>query len=94
MYMVRIFMKCTHVCAAKSLLTLYQIISNMNHIDSRQLKWTAQVNVLLSNYKQNIKSLSLFVGTTVQMGVGSVPVFLRNLRPCKENGPQSLVGRL
>ena len=53
-----------------SLLTLYQIISNMNHIDSRQLKWTAQVNVLLSNYRQNIKSLSLFVGTTVQMGVG------------------------
>ena len=80
--------------SSKSLLTLYQIISNMNHIDSRQLKWTAQVNVLLSIYKQIIKSLSLFVGTTVQMGVGSVPVFRRNLRPSKDNGPQSLVGRL
>ena len=27
MYTVRIFMKCTHVCGPKSLLTLYQIIN-------------------------------------------------------------------
>ena len=26
MYTVRIFMKCTHVCGPKSLLTLYQLI--------------------------------------------------------------------
>ena len=28
-------------------------------------KWSVQFNVLLNNCKQNIKSLSLFVGTTV-----------------------------
>ena len=32
---------------------------------SRWLKWSVQVNFLLNNCKQNITSLSLFVGTTV-----------------------------
>ena len=34
-------------------------------IDSCYLKWSVQVNVLLKICKQNIKSLSLLVGTTV-----------------------------
>ena len=34
-------------------------------LDSLQLKWIEQVNVLLNICKQNISSLSLFVGTTV-----------------------------
>ena len=34
-------------------------------IDSRLLKWSVQVNVLLNNCKQNITSLSLLVCTTV-----------------------------
>ena len=34
-------------------------------IDSRKLKWSVKVNVLLSNCKQNITSLSLLVDTTV-----------------------------
>ena len=29
MYTVRIFMKCTHVCGSKSLLTLYKIINKI-----------------------------------------------------------------
>ena len=35
------------------------------YIDSHQLKWSVQVNVLLNHYKQNITLLSLLVGTTV-----------------------------
>ena len=34
-------------------------------VDSRWLKWSVEVNVLLNNCKQNIMSLSLLVGTTV-----------------------------
>ena len=33
--------------------------------DSRKLKWSEKVTVLLSNCKQNTASLSLLVGTTV-----------------------------
>ena len=35
-------------------------------LDSRKLKWSAQVNVLLYDCKQNITALSLLVGTTVR----------------------------
>ena len=34
-------------------------------MDSRQVKWILQVNVLHNNFNQNITSLSLLVGTTV-----------------------------
>ena len=34
-------------------------------LDSRNLKWIVQVNVLLINCKQTFSSLSLLVGTTV-----------------------------
>ena len=34
-------------------------------IDSRSLKWSVQVNVLLNNCKQNITALSLLVGKAV-----------------------------
>ena len=34
-------------------------------IDSHKLRWSVQVNVLLTNCKQNMTSLSLLVGTTV-----------------------------
>ena len=36
-------------------------------LDSRKLIWSAQVNVLLNNCKQNITQLSLLVGTTVHI---------------------------
>ena len=46
---------------------VYKVIRNLESIDldSHQLKWSVQVNVLLSNCKQSITSLSLLVGTTV-----------------------------
>ena len=40
---------------------------HMRSIDSRKLKWSVQVNVLLYKRKQNITSLSLLVGTTVAL---------------------------
>ena len=39
-------------------------------LDSRKLKRSAQVNVLLNNCKQNITSLSLLVGRTVNILYG------------------------
>ena len=44
-------------------------------LDSRQHKWSVQVNVLLSNCKQNISSLSLLVGTALgeRLLISSLP---------------------
>ena len=43
-------------------------------IDPRSLKWSVNVNVLLSNCKQNITSLSLLAGRTVMLFMTSVCV--------------------
>ena len=67
------------LCLFTKLLVTLQSIDHLciNHIhrirlihklslDSRKLKWSAQVNVLLNNCKQNITALSLLVGTTIR----------------------------
>ena len=53
-------------------------------IDSHELKWSVQVNVLLHNCKQSITSLSLLVGTTVSVANQTIWVWLAShcQQPC------------
>ena len=44
-------------------------------LDSRKLKWSVQINVLLYNCKQNISSPSLLVGTTVDIKISKSSLF-------------------
>ena len=59
---IRDFESIHHLCI--NLIRRIGVIHKLS-LESRKLKWSVQVNVLLNNCKQNITSLSLLVGRTV-----------------------------